>query len=192
MNAPVASHPIRTGVISTVLGAVVVAILAEIWPPVKNVIVLCWRLVQSIFGLLAADYQAPGWILVICCGIIIITIVRFALKIIRKTTASVPAHLSYTTDYFRGAKWRWDWFGDNISQLWCFCPSCDSELVYDDSSCNDILRRSEPRTDFICEHCGHTRVASVPGGPKRYALSAIEREIRRKIRTGEVHPIRES
>jgi hypothetical protein len=163
-----------------------VAVLAELWPPAKAAFLWLWGHVSWFFGLFAADYSTPGWLLALLGVVTLATAIRIVAALIRGGAESTPAHLAYTADYFHGAKWRWGWNGHGIAHIWCFCPSCDSELVYDDSSCNDILRRSEPRTDFICEHCGHRHVARVPGGPKSYALSAIEREIRRKLRTGEV------
>ena len=186
MTASADSHPIRTGIISTVVGALVLAGLAELWSPAKLALVWMWTQVKWFFGLFIADYSTPGWVIAILCLVTLINGIRLVSNITRRTTSSDPEHNKYITDFFHGAKWRWSWLGQNISHLWCFCPSCDSELVYDDSSCDDIFQMDNPRTDFICEHCNRTRVASVPGGRKNYALSSIEREIRRKIRTGHV------
>lgn len=185
MNAPTDSHPIRTGVISTVVGAILLAGLAQLWSTVKVACAWLWMQAKWFVGLFAADYSTPGWILAVLGIVTLVTFIRLMARLARSSAASAPAHIEYTTDFFHGAKWRWGWSGQNISHLWCFCPSCDSELVYDDSSCNDILQREAPRTDFICEHCNHTTIATVAGGRKNYALSAIEREIRRKLRTGE-------
>ncbi len=44
--------------------------------------------------------------------------------------------------------------------------------------------RFDPKTDFVCENC-NTIVAAIKGGDKGYALGAIEREIDRRVRTGE-------
>lgn len=185
MPARLDSHPVRNGIIATVVGTVLVALLAELWPPAKAGLTWLWGHIKSFFGLLAVDYSTPSWLLALLGVVTLITTIRAIATLVRSGPESLRAHLTYTTDCFYGAKWRWAWNSNAVAHLRCFCPSCDSELVYDDSSCDDILRRSEPRTDFICEHCGHTRVASVPGGPKSYALSAIEREIRRRLRTGE-------
>jgi hypothetical protein len=185
MSPPADSHPIRTAVVSTVIATVAVAVLAELWPPVKTAIAWCWSQVKSFYGLLTAEHPAPGWLLALLSLLALATLVRWTLVLLRRKEDGPPEFQSYRTDHLYGAKWRWSWQGREVTNLWCFCPSCDSELVYDDSSCRDVLRREEPRTDFFCEHCGHTQVASIKGGNRGYALSAITREIRRKLRTGQ-------
>ena len=98
-----------------------------------------------------------------------------------------PAYRNYTEDMLYGAKWRWSWAGGQILELWCFCPCCDAQLIYRED-------RFPAKTDFICERCppdgsdhlyqSHGRVvATVEGGNRYYAVSAAEREIRRRIRT---------
>lgn len=91
---------------------------------------------------------------------------------------------SYTEDFIHGAKWRWVWVGNQISNIWCFCPRCDATLVYDDSSCQSLYSDVN-KTNFICENCGRSVVASITGGNKDYATGAIRREIDRRVRTGE-------
>lgn len=95
-----------------------------------------------------------------------------------------PEFKAYTEDLLFGAKWRWHWAGNTITKLWCYCPSCDATLVYDDSSCRSIYANVK-KTDFICENCNSQVVSSVTGGNKSYAISAAEREIDRRIRTYE-------
>lgn len=186
MSTPSDSHPVRTGVISTVVGTIAVAALADVWPPVKTTLLWCWVQVKWVFGLFTGDYLAPGWALAILAVLALITASRWISTALRRDSEDKADFQSYTTDNLHGAKWRWRWNGHDVTNLWCFCPACDSELVYDDSSCSDILRMSEPRTDFICEHCGNTHVTSIKGGNQRYAVSAIQREIQRKLRTGQI------
>ena len=85
-------------------------------------------------------------------------------------------------DRMYGAVWRWRWVGNSISNLWCYCPNCDATLVYVNQSILDY--RVDPKTDFVCENC-NTIIATIKGGNKEYALGAIEREIDRRVRTGE-------
>lgn len=40
---------------------------------------------------------------------------------------------------------------------------------------------TNPRTDLICDHCGHI-VSSIPKSDKNYLISIISREIMRKVR----------
>lgn len=44
-------------------------------------------------------------------------------------------------------------------------------------------------TDFICENCNSKVVSSVNGGDKNYVIGAKQREIDRRIRTGEYKQI---
>lgn len=185
MSTPADSHPVRTGIISTVAGTIAVAVLAELWPPVKNSLVWVWIQLKAFSGLFTAYYSTPGWLLAGLGILSLIALGRWVSALLTRDTEEDSAFRAYTTDSLYGANWRWSWIGHEISNLWCFCPSCDSELVYDDSSCRDILRTQEPRTEFICEHCGHSHITSIKGGNKHYALSAVQREIRRKLRTGQ-------
>jgi rRNA processing protein Krr1/Pno1 len=176
------SHAVRNGVIATVLGGVALAILGELWPPVKIVFVWIWVKIQAFAGLFGESYSVPGWTLSILGLLALITIVRTIIGLLANTAAP---HTTYVEDILFGAKWRWSWSDGGISNLWCFCPTCDSELVYDDSSARRFQVYEEPKTLFICEHCNRNVVGRVDGGNKNYALSSVEREIRRRIRTGE-------
>lgn len=97
---------------------------------------------------------------------------------------SKPEHFTYTEDLVYGAKWRWKWTKDEIANIECYCPECDSLLVYDDSSCHTKYTEVV-KTDFICENCKSQIVTSIYGGNKKYAINAVKREIQRRIRTEE-------
>ena len=98
-----------------------------------------------------------------------------------------PAFQNYTEDMLDDVRWRWRWVGNRITDLRCFCPICDSQLV----SSRGLLE-----TSFICEHCPADGslfsagdrdriVGTVMGGDRHYAVGATEREIQRRIRTGQ-------
>ena len=178
------SHAVRNGVLATIIGGVVLAVLGELWPPAKKAAFWLWDQVEWVGGFFTDSYAIKGWILAPVLVLSLITVVRFLVGLVPERA---PSYKDYVEDYFYGAKWRWSWLPGGISNLWCYCRSCDSELVYDDSSCNYLHSYThEPeRTDFICEHCYRSVVASIPGGNKSYALSLIQREIRRRIRTNE-------
>ena len=85
-----------------------------------------------------------------------------------------------------GAKWRWSWRDNRISNLWCYCPTCDAQLVPFDSL---------GETNFLCERCpplvsdrdreSFGVVVMVRPVEKDYVMGAAEREIWRRIRTQE-------
>lgn len=97
---------------------------------------------------------------------------------------SKPEHILYVEDLIYKAKWRWNWEKDEINNLQCYCPKCDSLLVYDDCSCHTKYT-DVTKTDFICENCNSEIIATIPGENKNYALALVKREIERKIRTKE-------
>jgi hypothetical protein len=179
------SHSIRNNVIASVVTAALLAVPGALLQPGRDALAWSLNRIRLLLALLTADWRVPGWLLVTLCGLAAPALFRGARYAFHFSRRRASTFHSYTKDNFYGATWRWNWEGEEILGLWCFCPTCDAELAYDDSSCHWFNRRSEPHTDFICEHCGQGRIASIPGGNKRYAISAIEREIRRKLRTGE-------
>ena len=175
-------HQFRNSVLATVISAILLAALAALWPPFEALLVWLWAKASGLVGLTTETYYLPGWLITILAGLSLVTVVRFFRGMQAPTK---PVYTSYVQDSYYGATWRWVWTLGRVSNIRAYCPRCDAELVYDDSSCRQLLERF-PRTDFICEHCNHSKIASVPGGDRDYALSAIEREIRRKIRVGEM------
>jgi hypothetical protein len=176
------SRSVRNGVIATVIGGIALAVLGEMWPPAKKAGMRLWDQATWFVSLFADSYSVQGWFLAVLALLALITIVRLFVGFARRKP---PAFANYVEDQIFGAKWRWSWIASEISNLWCFCPRCDSELVYDDSSCHSIYSSTPAKTDFICEHCNRITVASVPDGNKGYAVSAVQREIRRRLRTNE-------
>lgn len=176
-------HPVRNGVIATVVGGIVLAAAGELWPPVKAAMLWVWAEICAFFGLFGATYATPGWVLSVLGLLAIVTVVRFFVGL-RWSEAERPSHLQYVEDVLFGAKWRWTWLDNGISWLWCFCPRCDSELVYDDAEVDAFYSVEPCATRFICEHCNNLEVAKVTGN-KNYALETVRREVRRRVRTGQ-------
>lgn len=178
------SHAVRNGVIATVVGSIAMAALGELWPPAKRAAFWLWDQAVWVTSFFTDSYSIKGWFLALILLLALITAIRVLVGLIPQQALASD---SYVEDHLYGAKWRWSWIAGQVSNLWCFCPGCDSELVYDDSSCRYIYAHyNEPqRTDFVCEHCNGQIVATVRGGDKAYALSAVQREIRRKVRTKE-------
>ena len=119
--------------------------------------------------------------LLIISVLALITIIKILLLFTKSTKAE---YTKYVEDSIYNAKWRWKWTKDEIINIECYCPKCDSLLVYDDSSCHTKYTELV-KTDFICENCKSQIVTSIHGGNKKYAINAIKREIQRRIRTEE-------
>lgn len=132
-----------------------------------------WSGLAWCWGALTDTYSLPGWAWLIIFVFALIGVVNLYIAV--KGESKEPEFKSYVEDFMHGAKWRWSWIGNQIANVWCFCPSCDATLVYDDSSCRTFGQIN--KTDFICENCAHSVVASINGGDRYYAIGAIEREI---------------
>ncbi|ABB32507.1 hypothetical protein Gmet_2282 [Geobacter metallireducens GS-15] len=174
------SHSVRNGVIATVLGGLILSAIPYARGLLLSLIAWVWSGAVWARKTITLSYPTPGWLLLLI-GLFALygaVCTLFALR-----PKKEPLHKKYTEDIIYGAKWRWSWVGSNVSNLWCYCPTCDATLVYDDSSCRS---RYEPsKTDFICERCNGKVVTTIQGGNKSYAVGAAERELLRKVRTGE-------
>ncbi len=174
------SDSVRNGVIATVVGGIILTVLAMLWSPFKLFLLWLWEQVIWLGSFFTDSYSVKGWVLFSLALLILPAIAR----IISSVKKSQPApYKLYIEDALFDAKWCWSWSGSEISNLWCLCPKCESELVYDDHY--DLYGNEPRKTIFICENCNRKTIASIVGGNKGYALSAVQREIRRRIRTGE-------
>ncbi len=184
-------HPVRNGIIATVVGGLILSTIPQLRGFLVEAMSWVWTGVIWVWAALISDYSVPGWALLI---IGLFALVGLAVLCVVLWLQNEPAYRrNYTEVMLYGAKWRWrwSWIGKDISDLWCFCPSCDAELV--------IYREGYTKTDFICERCSpdgadrHRRsrgrvVATVEGGDRYYAVSAVKREILRRIRNSENVP----
>lgn len=172
---------IRNGVIASVIAGVVLMTV----PLLRNYVVIfvlwVWSGVLWCWNALIASYALPGWTWLAIFLLALVGCINIYLAI--KGDTEVPDYKKYTDDYLYNANWRWNWVGNQISNLWCFCPRCDATLVYNDSSCYSLYADTK-KTDFTCENCNSV-VSSISGGNKNYATGAAEREIHRRIRTNE-------
>jgi predicted RNA-binding Zn-ribbon protein involved in translation (DUF1610 family) len=172
---------IRNSVIAALIAAGIISIVKPLRSYAFAFAKWLWSIITWCWGVLFASYALPGWAWIIILVLTLMGVVHLCLYFRGETPE--PEFKAYTEDYIFGALWRWQWAGNKIFNTWCFCPHCDGQLVYDDSSCRNFLADIK-KTNFICENCGQI-MASVRGGDKRYAVSAAEREILRRIRTDE-------
>ena len=181
------ANPLRNGIIVTVVGGLILSTFLWLRGFLLEAMSQAWSGVKWIWLALISDYSVPGWVLFVTGIFALVALVGLAVLFWILRNQNEPAHRNYTEDMLYGAKWCWSWNGSEISNLWCFCPICDSQLVYSDSF---------EKTIFICERCPPDRadlhyrsqgrvVATVQGGGKAYAVGAATREILRRIRTGE-------
>jgi len=173
------SHPIRNGIIATVVGGLILAAFGYAWAPVRSGFRYLWNMVVAVGHALASNHPVPGWLLLLLvCGAVAFLVSVVVSFLRSKSTISAP-HVSYTSDALFGALWRWSWSGNQITHLWSSCLACQGELVRLNE--RDAYLLSVPHAKFYCEHCRAVRV-DIEGGDHYYALSAVEREIRRRLR----------
>ena len=173
---------IRNATIASVIAGVILMLLPELRGYFFNFLVSfgsgviwCW---EALFD----SYSLPGWALLLISLLALIGLINIFISI--RQESEEPEFKSYVEDFIHGAIWRWDWAGERIANIWCFCPRCDATLVYDDSSHDSFYSTRASKTDFICENCNGNVVASISGGDKDYAKAAVKREVDRRIRTG--------
>lgn len=119
----------------------------------------------------------PPWLIITLAIVFIIGALTLFVSIFVKK----PAYHRYVSDNIYNIKWKWFWKKEKITELFCFCPTCDESLVYDDSSCNNSSHNKQ--TKFICEKCHFS--SAINGGNISYSLDIVEREIHRKVRLNE-------
>ena len=172
---------IRNATIAAVIAGIILLSIPVLRGYAASLFNWLWSGVKWCWSLLFATYALPGWawLFILLLSLVGATNIYLFLRGEREE----PEYKSYVKDFLYGAKWRWNWVSNHISNLWCFCPTCDATLVY-----NDYCRRNpytNQKTDFMCENCNNRVVTTIDGGDKNYAIGAVEREIHRRIRTGE-------
>ena len=184
---------IVVAVAGTVVGGLILAGILELIGLFGKVVLWIWSSVSWIWAMLYSSHPVPGGVILVLSLLALfgLAIVGLMLKVLfqgekKEQQVAGPAFQNYTEDSFDGVRWRWRWRGNQVDNLWCFCPRCDAQLVY---------REGYGETDFICERCPSVGtldsfgslgrvVTTVPGGDRQYAVARARREIDRRIRAG--------
>jgi hypothetical protein len=171
---------IRNGVVASVVAGMLILLIPTLREYSLKALKWVWSGINWLWNSLFENYVFSGWFLLIlfALALIGILIIFFAIK----SNFDTSEHDGYKSDSMFNMNWRWSWNGYNINNLWCFCPTCDATLVYDDTSSHSYYDPTV--TDFICENCSNRIVGTITGGNKSYAIGAVKREIQRRIRTG--------
>lgn len=177
------THPIRNGIIA----GIVVTILASFWPAARSLFVKAlswvWGAVKILVKILVDNYETPGWLILIFIALAAPTCIRIIATVRKKKEPGVFD--LYRSDLLFGAIWEWSYDGERIKNLNCMCPKCKGELIYQKHYKSPLITRYDDEPDNIklmCENCKEIRGKLM--GQMDFALGTVEREIRRKIRTG--------
>ena len=189
------NNQVRDGIIATVVGGIILGILAWIFEGVRILIktIFDWLISSLIsikdFAVNVWDYlQSPvtiNWGFFWLLGILSLialwkilqpTIYRLVEK--NKTPQQYKPRLDdYRKDRFFQIIWEWSSiYGTMPSKPEGFCGVCSTRLVY-------RLENYPDKTSFVCQSCDRT--IKTLDGDLDFALSTVRRETERRIKTGE-------
>lgn len=171
----ISSHPVGSTVIAGVILAVIgylAKFIPGFYPSILGGIKRGWNWVFS-------TTPIPNWLwitMAIATLIFIVAILR-ELLVSNKNTQEIS---EYCKDDVFGVVWRWEYSGNQIFNLYSFCPRCDIQIfpsmgveLYDDNKAFSI---------FHCGNCNEfeTTVRIDPDDLNR----EVTLQVHRKLRTG--------
>ena len=178
-------------IVATAVGTILAGLTLQLSGLLPKVVSWVWGVASWIVGTLVSSHGIPGWA-ILTLGLLalfgVITLSMMVIEALRdgqeQPIKEQPFFINYTEDEIDGVIWRWKWADGSIADLWCFCPTCDAQLVYAEAFVE---------TSFICERCptrgrrprsgGRGRVVtSIEGGDHQYLVDAAGREILRRVR----------
>jgi len=174
------SHAIRNGAIAGIISGLVLFFAIPITRAIAFGL-LHWfkKTLLSFWGWILTNHNVPGWLILVWSLLSLVALMQI-INVLRP--AKVPDYISFTQMNHNGVVWRWQWLQGTIQNLWCFCPSCDAELVKSEPEELRSLLRNQSCVDLVCENCDGI-IAHINGGGLSYALENAKREIRRRLRT---------
>ncbi len=180
-----------TGIISTVVGGLILAAVYALWPAVREWINGVFKYIGSAlvsaWSYLLSSIEIPWllfWLLILLAIPTLWKIVSPIVNKIRKIPAeqTEPNLKEYVEDRFLNLIWRWKFTKNGFpdTSLWCFCPECNTRVVV-------VYRHGRAGalgTSLFCETCGEEKFF-VDGKDRDDIKGMISRQIERRINTGE-------
>ena len=168
-------HPLRTFIVGTAIGGLLLGLLQWLTGFISTSWHACKLALIWLFHLILSSVPVPVWLIVLVSPLIIPTLFRIFYKIRRKDVKP-PTWRDYKEDDIMGMRWRWSYgyYSGDIYDIVCFCPSDDTQLIYEDWG---------SKIAFRCETCD--RRFGPFEGHRNYFLGRIERQIHRKLRSDE-------
>ncbi len=174
------------GTFATVLGGIILAMI-----PTKSdsflgkLSAFLNQSATSVWKLLRSPSNIPmGFILLLICFFTLAIGFQFRLWLLLKHVNHIrspkkPMLHDYREDTIFGILWRWDQIPPTMPNgLSAFCPACGTRLV-----CNPFYQHTKSDSTFFCETCNRD-IAKLDGDLNN-VLSAVWRQVERKINTGE-------
>ncbi|MFO7679549.1 MAG: hypothetical protein R6X34_05810 [Chloroflexota bacterium] len=161
--------------ILTVFGILATLVITAIFPAIQNM----WsRFFIWAGNILTTWYPLPGWAWLVILPLILIGLVSIYRNI--RGEVERPDHEFYTEDYINNVVWRWEWWNNGITDLKSYCPRCDAQLII---YVTEDRRTFEHISNLYCENCKKILMEIDVGNDQFYLVSAIKREIDRRVRT---------
>ena len=167
-------HPLRTLILGTAIGGLLLGLLQWLTGFISIVWHACKSAVIWLYHFLLLSIPVPLWLIIIISPIIISTLIKFYVGF-KKKDVELSTFRDYNQDDIMGVRWRWRYtFNGGIDNLYCLCQSDSTQLVY---------TYDYRQLYFRCETCGEK--FGLFEGDHNFVLGMIERQIQRKLRSGE-------
>jgi hypothetical protein len=175
-------HKIRNTVVASLTTAAITALVQYLVPGGwATVFAKVASIASGAIAWLGAPIVLSRWLFILLALLALILALVICIRI--RAAIRNPDRSDYVEDEFEGLVWRWRYaFTGAIVELWCFCPECDSVLVYSEEG-GSFVEERKPMVHLKCERC-QTRRASLEGN-REFVLARIQRLIDRKLRVGE-------
>lgn len=141
---PVWSKIIATAIL-LLLGSVGTYVLG-VWPSII-------KFSADMYDFLNSTQSVKNWLIGIALipwFLIIYIIFLLILEAFKNNKADLDWR-SYTTDYFFGLNWKWSYRGENINDLFSFCPECQYQIFANSVGGYDMARCYQ----YVCDDCGY-------------------------------------
>ncbi|MBI2446944.1 MAG: hypothetical protein HYV48_00130 [Candidatus Omnitrophica bacterium] len=97
------SHPLRNGVIATVVGGVILSAIPPVRDFVSKIFGWIWSVIVWIWEALVSSYSIPGWVLITVSLLAVIGAISIYIAV---RPSKEPENKKYTEDFIYGVKWR--------------------------------------------------------------------------------------
>lgn len=163
---------------SAIGGLIVIATVKTMRP----VLALVKSLLEGTWHLLTSTLSLPVWLILVGASWILFTLYLIAKVILLRAIEPQP-YTYYFRDEFWGLTWMWTYSGRTIDPPWCYCPSCETQLICVITAPPFYDTTTQPRIAISCERCHRTLYEDE--GDLHTVQGQIARQIERRIRTGE-------
>ncbi|MBS9778946.1 MAG: hypothetical protein KGV58_01400 [Campylobacteraceae bacterium] len=115
------------------------------------------------------------FIFLVCACALVFVIVNYLFR---------PKYKDFKEIELHGVIWKWQWHNKKICALSAYCPTCKSELIFDDESAKIFATPLNSKfTFFICANCNEEEKGRIQGGDRKHALKIVKNEIYKLVNT---------